>query len=281
MSFLFNPDKALHALRDEQPVLLMGRGHSGTRVLAYAVQMLGVDLGFTKNTGTGDPIDKRFRGELARAARGWDVGDDPPLEDMRRLAKIIQRWRTKNIKGSPWGWKYPECYLLIAHLNHIFPRAKYIHIIRDGRDLAFKHHRTSDPSTTLGRLLLTRIDAMHEPPHVQAARSWAYQVNLFNEYAARMIPRERRFETRFEDLCRDPVGETERIASFLGLKMDDETREFLTGHIKPEKISQHRDEQRGAIEDVEQAIGGTLRQLGYEPGRTRTEAGQPAASPKA
>lgn len=255
----------LKALADERPVVLMGRGHSGTRVLAYAVQSLGVDLGFAMHTGRGDPDDAKFRKQLAEAARKWNVDDEPPERHVRALRKVFASWLLRANIGEPWGWKYPESYLLAPHIDRIFPAARFVHIVRDGRDLAFKRHRTDDPTTKLGRAVLSEIGALNNPPHVRAARSWAYQARLFRDYAARRIPRERLHGVTFENFCRDPIGETERIAAFLGLRVNDEARAFLTGYINPQKISQYRSEDPAKIAEVERAIGDTLREFGYAP----------------
>lgn len=264
----------IRTLAGQRPVVLTGRGHSGTRVLAYAVQSLGVDLGFAPRSGRGDPDDAKFRKQLAEAARTWDVSDDPPERRVRALRKVFASWLKRANIGEPWGWKYPESYLLTPHVHRIFPAARYVHIVRDGRDLAFKRHRTDDPTTKLGRAVLSKIGALNDPPHVRAAKSWAYQTRLFRDYAASAIPREQLHEVTFEGLCRDPVGETERIAAFLGLRVSDETREFLAGYINPQKISQFRSEDPAKIAEVERAIGDALREFGYAPSAPR-----PATTP--
>lgn len=262
----------LRTLHEERPVVLMGRGHSGTRVLAYAVQSLGVDLGFAMHTGRGDPDDERFRKGLGKAARKWDAPAHPKDRDLRSLKKLFARWRAEHVTGDPWGWKYPESYLLVSQVHRMFPRAMHVHIVRDGRDLAFKHHRTSEPSTTLGNKLLKKIGALDDPPHLRAAKSWAYQVELYRDVAAKMIPREQVLEVTFEGLCANPIEETERIGAFLGLPMDDAARAFMGGFINPKKIAQHRNEDPSKIAEVEAAIGDTLRAFGYETGAPRAGA---------
>jgi len=248
----------------DRPVVLMGRGHSGTRVLAYAVRALGVDLGFTESMDKGDPEDDRFRKGIGSLARQWRKGDAPA----KKLRKLTESWRKRAIKHSPWGWKYPETYMLVRAVHAAYPGARYIHMVRDGRDLAFKHHRTSDPSTKLGKMVLSTIGALDDPQHVRAAKSWAYQVDLFRDYADHHIDPAQIHETTFEDFCRDPIGETERIGAFLGLPVPDAAREFLTGYINPKKIAQHRESDPVKVAEVEAAIGPTLRRFGYEPAPT-------------
>jgi hypothetical protein len=265
MGFLGRPSAA--EIRDmlaaEEPVVLMGRGHSGTRVLAYAVQALGVNLGFTDRMASGDPEDKRFRRGLAKLARRWDTGDTPPERDLRRLRKLVYRWHRKLAPTGPWGWKYPETYLMTPHVHAVFPRARYLHIVRDGRDLAFKRHRTNDPDTRLGRRLLEKIGAVDDPGFIRAAVSWAYQVELFADYAARALPKDRVLDLTFEELCANPVAVTRRVADFLGLPVPDSAMAFLSGFTNPAKIADHRLRKPERIAAVEARIAPTLRRFGY------------------
>ena len=48
-----------------RPVVIMGRGHSGTRVLTYACTHLGLSLGAT-GLGTGDANDRKFTEKIKR-----------------------------------------------------------------------------------------------------------------------------------------------------------------------------------------------------------------------
>jgi hypothetical protein len=253
-------------LAAEEPVVLMGRGHSGTRVLAYAVQALGVDLGFTDRMASGDPEDKTFRRGLAKLSRRWDVGDVPPERELRPFRKLVYRWHARLAPSGAWGWKYPETYLMAPHVHAVFPRARYLHIVRDGRDLAFKRHRTHDPDTVLGRRVLAKIGASDEPGYIRAALSWAYQVELFTDFAARCLPRERLLDLTFEELCADPVGVTRRVAAFLGMPVPASAVEFLSGFTNPDKIHDYRGRKPERIRAVEARIGPTLRRFGYVPG---------------
>lgn len=263
-------------LRTQEPIVLMGRGHSGTRVLAYAVQALGVNLGFTDRMASGDPEDKRFRRGLAKLARRWDVGDAPPERDLRRFSKLVYRWHQRLRPTGPWGWKYPETYLMAPHVHAVFPRARYLHIVRDGRDLAFKRHRTNDPTTKLGRMVLAKAGGVDEPGYIRGAVSWAYQVDLYADFAERALPRERCMDLTFEELCADPVGVTRRVAGFLSLPVPDSAVQFLSGFTNPEKIADHRVRRPERIAAVEERIGPTLRRFGYLPGNASRAGDAPA-----
>jgi hypothetical protein len=259
-------------LATQEPIVLMGRGHSGTRVLAYAVQALGVNLGFTNRMASGDPEDKRFRRGLAKLARRWDVGDVPPERELRPFCKLVYQWHRRLAPTGAWGWKYPETYLMAPHVHAVFPRARYLHIVRDGRDLAFKRHRTHDPDTVLGRRVLAKIGAIDEPGYLCAAISWAYQVELFTDFAHRHLSRDRVFDCTFEELCADPVGVTRQVATFLSRPMPDAAVQFLRDFTNPDKIADHRSRKPERIRAVEERIGPALRRFGYLPSADTTAA---------
>jgi len=47
-------------LPQDSPIIIMGRGHSGTRVLAWTCHHLGVNLGVSCEKVAGDAADKVF-----------------------------------------------------------------------------------------------------------------------------------------------------------------------------------------------------------------------------
>jgi hypothetical protein len=266
------PHRTAERLAREEPVVVMGRGHSGTRVLSWALEELGVRLGTLAEKTTGDLQDRRFTRTIKKiAARELER---PPLAeprpaDVRRLRRgafKLLRWMERNAAGWPdrvaWGWKFPETYLVGNVVDAVFPRARYVHMVRDGRDLAFKAHLTDDADRGLGRRLLRHLGALHEPRHLQAARSWDFQVRRFTEFESRLGDRVHRLT--FEELILDPEASTKRLCSFLGIGFTDACRRFLAESLRRGKVSQHREEDPARVAEVEALIGPTLEAWGYE-----------------
>jgi hypothetical protein len=259
-------------LAAERPVVIMGRGHSGTRVLAWALEELGVRLGTLAEKDTGDAQDRRFTRcikRLARAALRRTATAPPTAFETWRFARAAQRFRSWIDEHAPanadpaqaWGWKFPETYLIGPLIETVFPRARYVHMVRDGRDLAFKAHLTDDADRVLGRALLSAVGALEAPHHVQAALSWDFQVRRFDELAASLGSRCLRL--RFEDLCADPEHAMEGVAEFLKLPMTERCRDYLRSNLRPGKVAQHRAEDPVQIAEVEALIEPTLRAWGY------------------
>lgn len=253
-------------LRDMSPVVLMGRGHSGTRVLAWICTHLGIHLGTHTDRETGDSNDLVFTRQIKKIAIrniGNHRVDQVRSRDLARFQKAVYRhYIAQGRPEPPWGWKFPETYLIAPCVHLTFPRARYLHLVRDGRDLAFKHHLTDDPRRTLGRRLLKHIGAIEDPPHLQAARSWAFQVETYAAFRDD-TPGLRVHDLRFEDLIRDPIPSVESVCRFLDIPFRPEALEWIETNIRQGKIRQHRDQCPEQLRDVEAAIGRTLLRFGY------------------
>jgi Sulfotransferase family len=61
-----------------------------------------------------------------------------------RVDWLRERFRSvREAGGMPggaagWGWKSPSAHVYIEELAKVFPRTRYIHVVRDGRDLVDK-----------------------------------------------------------------------------------------------------------------------------------------------
>ncbi|MCB9881992.1 MAG: sulfotransferase [Planctomycetes bacterium] len=257
------------ALRRERPVVVMGRGHSGTRVLAWALEALGVAMGTLPEKATGDVQDRRFSRTIKRLAiRALERPFDAPPRpgETRRFRRAVARYRTwLATHGSAvtgWGWKFPETYLIGPLIDAVFPEAKHIHMVRDGRDLAFKEHLTDDAERKLGHALLRHLKVLDAPHHLQAAHSWEFQVRRFHEFARARLGDRCHFLS-FEMLVAQPIEAMEGVARFLDVPMTDACREYMGRHINPAKIAQYLTQDDADIHAVEQVIGATLEACGY------------------
>lgn len=257
------------ALAREAPLVVMGRGKSGTRLLAFACHHLGLAMGTSGGLGTGDIAHAGFRNAVKALALQHFAAeaDAVPPEALQRFqaaaARMLPWLRRHEDAGAGWGWKWPETYLIAPIVHAAFPRARFVHLVRDGREIAFNRHLTDDPRRPLGRRLLRHIGALEAPRHLQAARSWQFQVERYRAYAEAHIPAEQRLELTYEALCRDPAGQMARVAALVGVPMTEACRAFVTGSLTVEHLGRYRTRDPRLVAEVEAAIGGTLQALGY------------------
>jgi hypothetical protein len=110
-----------------------------------------------------------------------------------------------------WGDKNPHyadphnagCLDLVAEL---FPDSRFIHIIRDGRDVACSLVRKQDSD---GNPWVT-----FETAHM----TWTSHVDLGCEFGCALGP-ERYFEVRYEDLIADDLAVADELFGFLGIPL--------------------------------------------------------------
>jgi hypothetical protein len=102
-----------------------------------------------------------------------------------------------------WGDKTPDYMLHMDLIAGLLPEARFIHIIRDGRDVA-----TSLMQVSWG---VSRI--------ADAAVSWSWRVSHACMVGQRLGPG-RYTQIRYEDLVGDPEGVLKLLCQFLNLEYD-------------------------------------------------------------
>jgi hypothetical protein len=118
-------------------------------------------------------------------------------------------------EGKPrWGDKTPQYLKSMASIQAVIPEARFVHLIRDGRDAALSR--------------ATRV-LKDPPPQADVARRWKKRVLRAREDAAKL---DHYLEARYEDLVTDPEATLRRICEFLDLEFDPA---MLTYHERAEE----------------------------------------------
>ena len=102
-----------------------------------------------------------------------------------------------------WGDKTPSHLRCVLSIAALFPDARFVHIVRDGRDVA-----CSMRSTWFGR----------ERTVADFAADWNDRLSRFRTDAAQLP--ERYIVVRYEDLVHDPSGVLGLVCDFIGLPLD-------------------------------------------------------------
>lgn len=107
-----------------------------------------------------------------------------------------------------WGDK-SLFFRTIWILNELFPNARFIHIVRDGRDV-FDSWRKMDPTKNNAAVM---------------ALDWRYKLYKI-ERSFGAIQAERTFTLRYEDLLENPETTIQHICNFLGITYEPAMLEF-------------------------------------------------------
>jgi sulfotransferase family protein len=143
------------------------------------------------------------------------LSEDAPttVEDaLRSTFRAYALWR-----GKPrYGDKTPIHVLHIKLLSDRFPEARFIHMIRDGRDAALSYLDVDFGPNTLA----------------EAAVYWRRFVRAGRAAGNRLSP-SRYLEVRYEDLAANPREVLDRVSDFLDLRFDEA---MLTYHERRDLV---------------------------------------------
>ena len=199
--------------RSEDPAIFIGGcGRSGTSLFREMLNRHGRICCGPETSMFGSPFDIRnydWRWEIDRAELQSRV------DSCRTIVEFAEwfygRYRREQNKVR-WADKTPNNVRVIASLLRWFPHATFIHLIRDGRDVAcsLRHH----PSRKYVRGELVPIKTNNPIP--KCARRW-YRDTVMG-LAFQTHPRY--CEVRYEQLVADPAGQMRRVCTAIGEDFD-------------------------------------------------------------
>lgn len=210
------------------PVIVLGVRRSGTTLLRVMLD---------RNAELAVPDESYFVPQLARRHHG---AIDPArfVDDLRRLptlaewglspervgerlrpgmtggeaiACVFETYAVERSKAR-WGDKTPLYMQHLPLLERLFPTARFVHLIRDGRDAALSY-------LSVPRGIMT--EGWGHPRDARGfARQWATEIRSARGLGDR-VGSGRYLELRYEALVADPVAELRRVCDFAGLRYDD------------------------------------------------------------
>jgi hypothetical protein len=143
------------------------------------------------------------RWHLSRAEITDGLRFKPP-KDVPDAIRTVYALYASHVGGAGYGDKTPGYVRSIPRIAAAFPESRFVHIVRDGRDVA-----------------LSLLEVEWAPDSiVDAARFWRQRVEA-GRNAGRVLGPSRYAELRYEDFLEDPKGETKRICDFLRLPFEE------------------------------------------------------------
>jgi hypothetical protein len=290
---------------DEPPLIVLGVRRSGTTLLRVMLD---------SNPALAVPDESYFVPQLARR-HGGSVDPAAFLDDLRRLPTLVEWALSPDAvarrlrpgmttgaaiaavfeayaaeRGKPrWGDKTPLYMQYLPLLERLFPRAVYVHLIRDGRDAATSFLEVPEGIMTAGW--------GHPRDAAGFAAQWATEVRAARALGVR-VGAARYLEVRYEALVAAPGEELRRVCAFAGLEYDDGMLGYVgrTGSARKDHQKRLDEPPRVGVRDwrtemqaadtaaFEATAGDLLHGLGYEvstPGSDRRRLAAYAAKTRA
>ena len=127
------------------------------------------------------------------------------------------------------GDKTPPYVRDIPLLHALWPKARFVHLIRDGRDVCLSMMNWDRSHKTVGRL-----STWSEDPVSTTALWWEWHVRLGLE-GGRPLGAELYYEIRYESLIESPKDECAALCDFLSLPYDDAMIRYHEGRTRAKR----------------------------------------------
>jgi sulfotransferase family protein len=250
-----------------------------TRETHWITKLLEGDGGFSPDAPVTPELLARLRGNRKFTRMGVDqseldrlVAREEPVsyaELVTRIFDLYGEGQGKRLVGD----KVPTYVRDVPLLHRLWPQARFVHLIRDGRDVS-----SSLLSWGRDERLAKLFAATWERDRLSStALYWDQLVRLGREAGARLGP-DLYYELRYEALVADPDEECSKLCAFLGVPLDERMLRFHEGHarddpglsakkawrpITPGLRSWRTEMNRDELERFEAAAGDLLDDLGY------------------
>lgn len=244
-----------------RPCVIGATGGSGTRVVARIVRAGGMYIGHELNN---------YEDALPFAAFGdrWindfiASGSSPGEETRARMTAELAGIVDEHLAHRPeetiaWGWKEPRSIYLLPFLNETMPELRFLHFVRDGRDMAFSENQQQLKKH--GDAALDRRLRWQRKPYRSVAL-WAHVNGGAADYGERELG-DRYLRVRFEDLCTKPAETARTILDFFGLEGDAEA--IAAAEVRPPKtLARWKSKGGRTIGKLEQLGEPALSRFGY------------------
>jgi Sulfotransferase family len=173
-------------------------------------------------------VHKRFRQFDFTPEQFRELLDDdaptPYVPFLNRLFALYGKVKRKPLVGN----KTPAYVRRLPRLHALWPRAKFVHLIRDGRDVCLSVMNWNHAYRTAGR-----YSTWAEDPAGTTALWWERKVRLGRQ-GGRALPSDLYYELRYDDLVCQPEDECRKLCAFLGLPFGSAMLRFHEGKVRHE-----------------------------------------------
>jgi hypothetical protein len=249
-------------LADLDPRVIGATGGSGTRVVGEVVRAAGMYIGTNLNDYQ-DALDfgsysDRWINKFVSGGGLEGLTEGVRAEMTADLAAVMSTHRRDLPEDAArWGWKEPRSIYLLPFFNSVMPTLRFLHWIRDGRDMAFSENQQQ--LRKHGKTVLSPDEVRWKKP-VRSITLWARVNTRAANFGEQQMPG-RYLRLRFEDLCSDPVETIGRIFDFFGLHGD---LESAAAKVRPPAtLGRWQRTPRKTVEQLHDVANQALERFGY------------------
>lgn len=209
------------------PVAIGGVGGSGTRIVAQLIQELGYFLGDHLNISR-DNID--FTVRFVRP----DIREIPSSEFNALVDEFTSGLKTaaQAAGATCWGWKEPNTHVIIDRIMQFIPSLNYIHVVRDGFDMALSPNQNQ--ADIWGEQFLgISPDAAVSPRY--SLKYWCSSHRRIERLIEQTHLSHRIFIIDYETLCEYPERALQDLLRFTRVSVPDQRLRQLGALVKPPK----------------------------------------------
>ena len=258
----------------QAPIFVVGAPRSGTTFLGSCLAEL-------------PELSYHFEPVLTKAAARYVYEKQWTFKQASRFYRTVFSWLMRlHLDGDlRFAEKTPQDCFVIPFLSYAFPDAKFIHIIRDGRDAALSlahkpwHRNDSSHSTVRdpdGYLCGPWARFWVESKRIEEFENtddfhrciWLWQEHVLSVMkAASELKPGSYYELRYEEFITDPSNQTEKLLDFIGiesLQSRNIMKKSVINEVKADSMGRWMKElsstqhQKGL-----QEAGSLLQELGY------------------
>lgn len=214
-------------LNSDKLIIVIGRGHSGTRAISQLLYDSGVYMGSELNESYDIVSTYEY---MYNAVRSFN--NDNKDDAVKNIRKFLQDF--KGVDRKYKGWKLPETTLVYPLITKMLDKAKYIFWTRRVYENVTKKHGTDDCQRW-------------NLPEMSRKENWVYHQKMVLDNPTP----ENFLHVRFEDFVENNNEEIKRLEKFLGIKL--------------ERIPVHNDKSRYVDEyELSDEVKDVMMQLEYK-----------------
>jgi hypothetical protein len=204
----------------------------------------------------------------------WNPAGAPDAEISRLIQNVFERHLQgfNPVAGARWGWKLCETAYILPILNYCFPSARFIHLIRDGRDVAFCNHHAPDDAfwrkiyfdtdrIRTYRGLRFTPQSYRRRSHIYNAIHWVNSVTTGRTYG--MMLQERYLEVKYEDLCSNFELTARKVLEFIRAPDPNAALQSMASKVYKSSLGKHQHHSPRHLRQVMEIAKPLLLSLGY------------------